>query len=67
MYRQDGKAYFAVWLPADCPPAREVVAVDSLALSVRRLTGVGRAAFAELRHGKRNVGFEALKRLLRQG
>jgi hypothetical protein len=61
MYLQSGKAYFAVWLPADCPSPHEIVAVDSLALSVRRLTGVRRAAFAELRHGKRNIGVDTLK------
>jgi hypothetical protein len=66
MYRQDGKAYFAVWLPADCPVARQNVAAESPALRVRRLTRVGRAAFAELRYGIRNVGVEALKLLLRQ-
>jgi hypothetical protein len=66
MYLQSGKAYFAVWHPADCRSARQIVAVDSQALSVRRLARVGRAAFAELRHGRRNVGVEALNRLLRQ-
>jgi hypothetical protein len=67
MYLQGGKAYFAVWLPADCPSARVIVAVDSLVLSVRRLTGVGRAAFAELRHGKPNIGVDTLKGVRRRG
>jgi hypothetical protein len=66
MYLQSGKAYFAVWHPADCPVARQNVAAESPALRVRRLTRVGRAAFAELRYGIRNVGVEALKLLLRQ-
>jgi hypothetical protein len=47
MYLLSGKAYFAAWHPADGPTARQIVAVDWLALRVRRLARVGRAAFAE--------------------
>ncbi len=44
MYLQSGKAYFAVWFPADWLSVREMFALGWLARA-RRLTKVGRAAF----------------------
>ena len=41
MYLQSGKVYFGVWFPVDCPHARQIVAVDVLRLSVRRLIKLG--------------------------
>jgi hypothetical protein len=29
VYLQSAKAYFAVWLPSECPSLRQTVAVDS--------------------------------------
>jgi hypothetical protein len=37
MYLQSGKAYFAVWFPADCLSVWQMFAFGSLALRVRRL------------------------------
>jgi len=41
MYLQSGKVYFGVWFPVDCPRARQIVAVDLVRMSMRRLIKLG--------------------------